>query len=779
MSRSRSKTIGAAVLVALGAHSTVGAQETSQSVDQSAALEEVMVTAQKRVESLADVPVAVTAVSAEAIERSGVNSLSDVQFLAPTIQYTGGSAPSYQIRGVGTNTFDFAIENSVGVQLDGVPQLLPRSAFLNSLVDVQRIEVLRGPQGTLFGKNTSAGIMTITTGVPEFDEVSNRVRASYGSKNEIEASDVFNLPLGETLAWRSMVGYRHRAGFVKNLYTGQDIYERDDHSYNTKLLWEPSDRLKVLLIGDHQRHTDDGYYVWTIRSLGNPLARGNPPITSIPLDYIARTVAAYGITPGADNLEGAWNSPIYNNTKTTGATLQVDYAIGEYDLTSISAWRNGKYDGSMDSDSSPYPFYEQNLFVLDGDQYTQELRLASPTEGRFEYVVGAFFSRYKVDAQTLQTGTFGIVPQTQPIRVTSSALGGVSDFHVDNKNYAVFGQSTLHLTDELNLILGGRVTRDEVDSTFQVLPVPGICQRTFATTGNCYSTPLAPLVGQTPEKTGWSGKLGLQYYVVPDVMTYATVSRGYKGVSVNNVNGASTVVDPEISTNYEIGVKADMFERRASANIAVYYSDYKDFQAQTLLVINGVNQYSIGNAGGLRAQGVEAELAWKASQSISLTTSAAYSDTEFTNFITQCYPLQTPAQGCVTPPGGIAQFQAKGNPLNNAPKWTFTAGASYDRPITESLRVLGSLNAAYKDDVYFQVGNPATVQEGYTIVNATLGLGSSDDTWQVSLFGRNLTDQHYVTLINPLIGTVGGYHNRPAEGAERAIGVSIDWRIGK
>lgn len=778
MTHASSGTIGVALLVALGTHSFVHAQEANQDVS-GLALEEIMVTAQKRVESLADVPVAVTAVSAEAIQRSGVTNLSDVQFLAPTIQYTGGSAPSYQIRGVGTNTFDFAIENSVGVQLDGVPQLLPRSSFLNSLTDVQRIEVLRGPQGTLFGKNTSAGIMTITTALPEFDGVTNHLRASYGSKNELDVSNVLNLPLSETVAWRTMVGYRHRDGFVKNLFTGRHIYERYDRTYNTKLLWEPTDRLKVLLIGDHQRHSDDGYYVWTIRSVGNPLARGTPPINFVPLDYISQTVATYGITPGADNLDGAWNSPIYNSTKTSGVTLQVDYRIGEHDLTSISGWRNGKYDGSMDSDSSPYPFYEQNLFLLDGDQYTQELRIASPTEGRFEYVLGAFFSRYKVDAQTLQTGTFGIVPDTQPIRVTSSALGGVSDFHVDNKNYALFGQGTFHLTDELNVILGGRVTRDEVDSTFQVLPVPGICQRTFATNGNCYSAPLAPLVGLTPEKTGWSGKVGLQYYALPEVMTYATVSRGYKGVSVNNVNGASTVVDPEISTNYEVGVKADLFGHRATANVAVYYSDYEDFQAQTLLVINGVNQYSIGNAGGLHAQGVEAELAWQVAQSLSLTTSAAYSDTEFTDFITQCYPLQMVAQGCVTPPGGVAQFQARGYPLNNAPEWTFTVGANYEQPISSSLRLLGAINVAYKDDVYFQVGNPATVQEGYPIVNATLGIASDDDTWRVSLFGRNLTDEHYVTLINPLIGTVGGYHNRPAEGAERAIGVSIDWRLGK
>jgi iron complex outermembrane receptor protein len=768
-----------AVIALSATTATAVAQQSSATTDtDSVRLEEVIVTAQKREERLQDVPVAVTAVTSEAIENSQFTNLSDIQYLAPTVQYTGGSAPSYQIRGVGTNTFDFAIENSVGVQVDGVPQMLPRSTFINNLVDVDRIEVLRGPQGTLFGKNTSAGVMTVNTAMPKFDGFSDRIKLSYGSRNEIEASNVFNVPLSDTLAWRTALSYRDRDGFVRNLYTGKDIYARTDYAINSKFLWKPNEEFKALLIGDYQRHKDDGYYVWTIRSVGNPLAAGSPPITFIPLNYIAQTVATYGITPGPDNMDGAWNSPIYNRTNTTAVTLQLDYDLGNHALTSITGWRNGKYNSSMDSDSSPLPFYEQNLFLLDGSQYTQEFRIASSDKQRVEYVLGAFYSRFKVDAQTLQTGTFGIVSDAQPIRVTSSALGGVSDFHVDNVNYALFGQSTINLTDSFRLIVGARGTRDEVDSTFQVLPVENICQRTFATTGVCYSTPLAPLVGLKPGKTGWSGKFGAQYDVTKDVKGYATISRGYKGISVNNVNGASTVVDPETSENYELGLKSEFFDRRLSANIAVYYSDFKDFQAQTLFVINGVNQYSIGNAGGLTSRGVELELAARATTDLTMSGSVIYNKAEFTDFITQCYPLQTVAQGCLTPPGSAAQFQAKGYALNNAPEWTLTASANYQHPITAVLKLDGGVNAAYKDDVYFQVGNSATIQKAYTIVNVNLGLGAQDELWHVGVYARNLFDQHYVSLINPLIGTVGGYHNRPAEGAERTVGMSIDLRFG-
>lgn len=757
--------------VALSA-ATIGTAAAQETVGSEAALEQVIVTAQKRAENLQDVPLAVTAVTGDALEASQFTNLNDVQFLAPTVQYTGGSAPSYQIRGVGTNTFDFAIENSVGVQVDGVPQLLPRSTFLNSLVDVDRIEVLRGPQGTLFGKNTSAGIITVTTGTPQFDGWSNRVRLSYGSFNEIEASNVLNLPLSDTLAWRTSLSYRDRDGFVKNLFTGRDIYARRDYAANSKLRWQPGERLSALLIGDYQRHKDDGYYAWTIRSVGSPLARGTPPINFVPLDYIAGTVATYGITPGPENQDGAWNSPIYNETRTSGTTLQLDYELPAHVLTSISAWRNGVYDSSMDSDSSPLPFYERNSFELDGSQYTQELRIASTANDTIEYVIGAFFSRFTVDAETVQSGTFGIVPETQPIRVAN--VGGQSVYRVDNRNYALFGQGTLALSERWRFILGARGTRDEVDSTFQVLPVDSVCQRSFATTGVCFSTPLAPLVGLTPAKTGWSGKVGLQYDLASDVMTYATVSRGYKGPSVNNVNGASTVVDPETSDNYEVGLKAELFDRTLSANVAVYYSDYQDFQAQTLTIINGVNQYSIGNAGGLRVQGVEAELAMRPTTNVTLSLSAIYNDSEFTDFVTPCYPLQTVAQGCVTPPGGIAQFQARGFPLNNAPEWTFTAGANYERDMGETLQLRAGINAAFKDDVYYQVGNPATIQEAYTLVNLNLGLGARDESWRAGVFARNVFDQHYVSLINPLIGTVGGYHNRPAENAERTIGVSLE-----
>jgi iron complex outermembrane recepter protein len=766
------------IAAALGATATVSAPAQQGPADASAELEEIVVTAQKRAESLHDVPLAVTAVSGDALEASRFTSLNDLQFLAPTLQYTGGSAPSFQVRGVGTNTFDFAIENSVGVQLDGVPQMLPRSTFVNTLFDIERIEVLRGPQGTLFGKNTSAGVMTVSTGTPVMGERSNRLHLAYGSYGELEVSDVFNVPVGESLAWRTSATFRRRDGYVHNRFTGDDIYGRRDYSLNSKLLWQATERTRALLVADYQRHNDDGYYAWTIRTVGNQLAAGSPPILYIPRNYIAQTVATYGITPGPDNLEGAWNSPIYNKTRNTGLTLQLDVDLGANSLTSITGWRKGKYDGSMDSDSSPYPFYEQNLFLLDGKQYTQELRLASAERQRFEYVVGAFYSRFIVDAETLQTGTFGIVPETQPIRVTSSALGGASVFDVDNDNYALFGQGTLRMTETDRLIIGARTSRDLVDSRFHVEARPGICQRTFATTGNCYSTVLAPLVGQSPKRTGWSGKLGYQHEFSSTVNSYATVSRGYKGVSVNNVNGASTVVEPETSLNYELGLKAELFDRRFSANLAAYHTHFKNFQAQTLFVINGVNQYSIGNAGGLTVKGLELEMAARPIAELTLSASVIFNDSRFTDFVTQCYPLQTVALGCVTPPGSAAQFQAKGQPLTNAPRFTSTLAVGYTRPVGRGLEFTANANAAHKGRVYYQVGNPATIQGGYAIVNANVGLQSVEGGWGVSAYVRNLLDKHYVSLINPLIGTVGGYHNRPAENAVRTVGVSVDWRFG-
>jgi iron complex outermembrane receptor protein len=352
------------------------------------------------------------------------------------------------------------------------------------------------------------------------------------------------------------------------------------------------------------------------------------------------------------------------------------------------------------------------------------------------------------------------------------------------------------ITDQLQVIGGARITRDDITSTYFVSPTPGVCLRAApgpaqAILGNCVQTPRPPFVGLNPKRTDWSGKIGLQFDINDDVMTYASCARGYKGPKVNNVNGASTLVRPETSDNYEIGLKAQLFDRNMTLNLAAYHSTYKDFQAQTLVVINGTNQYSSGNAGQLRIKGIELESVMLVTEGLKVSANVAYNDSEFLDFITTCYPGQTAALGCqpavaATPTTAAipARFQAAGFPLNNAPKWTYSAAINYERPITDSLKLDASVNMTYKSDVFFTVGDRKTVQPGYSIVNATLGFGAEDDKWRVGVFARNLFDQNYVVQIAPNIGDnrtgaglVVGYHNRPTENANRTLGVSVDFKF--
>jgi iron complex outermembrane recepter protein len=766
-----------------GANAPAMAQET-------VGIEEVVVTAQRRAENIQRVPVAVTAISEQALENSQIVNFVDVPQLAPSLQFTGGSLPFFGIRGVGTLVFDPGVESSVGVLLDDVPQILPRTPFLNTLSDVQRIEVLRGPQGNLFGKNASAGAISITTKSVDLTGFSNETRLSYGTKNDIVAINTLNAPLGESVGTRVTIAYKSRDGFVRNRLTGEDLYERRDLGVNAKLRWTPGN-WNIEGIADFQRHRDNAHATWTVRSVGTGIA--NTPF--IPGNYIATSLAQYGITPGPENTDGAWDGPAYNRTTSLGFTLKADYDFGNFTLTSVSGWRDLDYSIQLDTDSSPLPFYSINSGDIDAEQLTQELRISSNAADGLQYVAGLFYSRMEAGQDVLQAGTYGLIPATSTFRL-GNVVPGVLQTFVEPENLAAFGNVSMPLTDNLRVIVGGRVTRDRFPATFEVLATPNICLRAApgpaqAIAGTCINTPRPAFSERTLSETDWSGSAGFQFNVNDDIMTYAKVARGYKGPAIVVIANQTADLNAETSLAYEAGVKAQFFDRRLVTNVALFQTTYEDFQANTITTFQGTNINATGNAGELRLRGVELETQFSLTDALTGAFNVTYNDTEFLDYLAPCYPGQTAAQGCQpavaatpTSPAIPARFQAAGNPLTNAPEWTMTGSFAFEQPITSRLGFEASVNANYRSSVIYSVGNEGTKQDGYTLVNANVALASQDGRWRAGIYGRNLFDQSYVTQIAPNIGDnrggtgfVVGFHNRPTEASERTVGINVDFNF--
>jgi iron complex outermembrane receptor protein len=763
-----------ALALALGTGSTALAQQAQASANANAGGGDVIVTAQRRSEPLQKVPLAVTAVSGRQLQQSTFTSLADIQFLAPSVQFQSGVSPEYQVRGVGTQTFDYGIEQSVGVFIDDVTQSLPRSPDLGTLADISQIEVLRGPQGTLFGKNTSAGAIVITTNKPQIGVFEDDAHFSYGTANEVVAQDTLNLPLTDDLAARLTGGYVHRDGYVDNLFTHEKLYEHDDATFNGKLLWRPTSNLEVYFIADYQSHRDNGSSVWTIRSYGTGDSGVNPAFASP--TFIRDELTAFGVTPGPNNDAGAWDGPIYTRNNTEGAQVEVNYHLGDYTLTSVSAYRAYDYNVALEVDSTPLPIFDTNTGFIHSGQATQEFRITSPSGRPFEYVAGLYFYDLINNPGQLQGGTFGLEPDSSTTFLSSQ--GGAPRYHVDSRSAAIFGQGTYHITDKLGLIIGGRYTYDDLLSQYHVVPAANFCQVLYVFGAPCL---IGPQAGALEVRHGdWSGRVGLQYNFDKDTMAYVTVARGYKGPTVNNILGASTPVLPETSIDYEGGVKSQWFDHRLTLNVALFYEQFTNFQAQTFDTTVNPPTFEEGNAGGLRSEGVEVEFNGRVTPELNISGGLTYADTYFTDYLTECDPGL--CVGMIDPKTGVFEaqlFQARGDALTNAPRWTYTLAANWHHPLNDKLMVDASANWVWKSAVYFAVGDSNTIQPGYGLFNGNVGIGSPDGRWRLGLFARNLFDQHYVVDIIPTFFDTGGYANFPDPngGSNRTIGVSLDMKL--
>lgn len=738
---------------------------------------EIVVTATRRAERLQDVPLAVNALGGEELVSSGFQNLTDIQYQLPGVQF--GTSPNdagFRLRGVGSaGGFSSSSEQNVGTVVDNV--VIPFGNPVQSLGDLERVEVLKGPQGTQFGKNASSGVVNIVTRRPDLDSVGGSAFASYGELNDFNVNANINVPIAQNAAIAAYGFVRGNDGFVENVFTGEDWGRQRTWGGRAKLLAEVTDTLDVYLIGDYSRTRQDGAgQLWTV----NRLPTSTDPIVN------ARNASllALGIEPGFDNEQSGEDIDTFLREENYGGSVELDLELGDYELTSITAYRffNG-YQTRFAIDAYPLPIFtgfNHAGVAGDGDRsfLSQELRVTSPSGGTLEYVAGVYLSRLKAglngynSAQLRPALPFSATPQL-------SLTAGQSVTRTQTESAAAFVDGSIRLTEQLRILLGGRYSYDWVDAESFSRIDPAYPSFVGP---NGFTVPYTPRPRSTGETNqgDWSGRVGLELRPADDIMLYGTVARGYLGptVTFSGLTGAQVTVDPQTVLDVTIGAKTQFFDRRLTLNVNAFYDDYKNLQTS---VFNGL-EFLTENAGGFEAKGFEVETVLRVGEYLSLNAAYTFSDTEFTDYVTAC-PESIVASGAAAvaascnAAGSTATtplFQAAGEPLSGAPRHTVTAGADYRQPIGNGLALDASGTYYYRSRVQYDPGEAFTNQPGYSIVGANLGIGAEDGGWRVGLFARNLFDKKFHSAVIGLPFTSGaGTVNWNTRDGRRTLGVQV------
>lgn len=689
---------------------------------------EIIVTANKRSESVQKVAASIAVVSSDDLERKNIASVEQLGTAVPGFVYRGGFNPtntSLSIRGISTLSYSRSIEPSVGTVIDGVVIGLQGPNLFN-FNDVSQVEVLRGPQGTLFGINASAGILNISTESPGND-LSVKVGASYAERNQVDLYGAVGGPIaGDKLRLRVSGFYKRYDDYVNNLSTGETLNGDEQYGLRAKLVFEPDDLTKMTINADA---------AWDRSSCCSPVF-----IRLIPGRSNAFDTQFYGpLTPGSNeiNLPGS----TFSKSNGFGFSAQWDRYIGEHLITSVTAYRD-YYIEAETTVVQPSLILPSNFATAKQNQLSQELRLASPTGGLFDYVVGAFYFKQ------LKSGSID-----QKIRLRANGFQQQNRLNfadADNANYALFGEGNFHPTSDITLIAGARWTKFDVNFRNIGLPrEPGYAVANLAP---------GDTIQDSVSAEKWSWKLGARWQMTQNDMFYATVSRGIKGPAFNtlatNVTGPQRV-RPEVATNYEIGFKGSFFDSRVRTSLALFSTTFKDFQAQAVDTdpVSGLRTFILVNAGSIRTRGFEGSLNVYPTETTSIDASVSYIDGQFRDFPGgQCYTGQTAALGCV---GGLQDL--KGAPLPSNPKWSFNIGGE-QRVVLPGASFDGFINLNYnwRGAIQWDIfQDPQAIEDSVGLLSGSLGIRAKNNSYTLSLFGKNLTNKYYTNSLTAGTAIVG------------------------
>ena len=704
----------------------------SQAVDQTAptGVEDIVVTAQKRSERLQDVPIAITALSATALERSGIRSTTDLNVATPSLNITNFSGSLLiSLRGVGTTNAQVGNENSVALYIDGsyVPSLRGSVFSLNS---VERIEVLKGPQGTLFGRNATGGAVQIITRNPSYSP-SVEFAAGYESYDTVNLRGYATTGLTDTLAI-DIAGYYHNQDKTLgvNVGTGNPVGRGREYDFLSKMRWEPDPDTSVTLTGTYANVRDSVGYIYS-RYPNSPYGPG---------------AGFLGTTKPYD--AGADFDPIGHSISKMGS-LNVSHDFEAFRFVSISTLSDFKGSYQLDQDQTPTPLV---YATLPGHEKSgsQEVQFLSPTSSKLQLIAGAFYFR---DVARYAPHIMGLAFPAGQVRSTKQTL----------ESKALFGQATYPIFENTDLTLGARYTWDDISFL-------GVCTNATGTVLALKScNALFPISGQTIQQTSSSSsqpswRASLSHKFTPDVMVYASYNKGYKsgGYNLTSVptDPASVaqpkVPKPETLAAYEVGLKATVLDRRLRFNPSFFYYDYRSLQ---VLVNQGGLTFQ-DNAPKARIYGVDMDGEFVPVDALHILFGASVMKNEFVEWPNAvCYTHRT-----VAPYGSIASTcDVKGKHLPRVPTFTGNLGFTYDIPVGVGKVTVGA-NAYHNGGFYWHPDNRIR-QSAYTLLNADLAW-LPNEVFRVRLYGRNLTNRHYA--VNAQESTFGDYRN---SASPRQIGI--------
>lgn len=737
--------------------------------DGPAANGDIIVTANRRAENLQKVAVAVTAIPEEAIRAQNLADTRDLSRLVPALQFVGGATTkllNFSVRGVGTFVFSDGFDQSVGIAFDGVP-LARSGGSIADLVDIGQVEVLEGPQGMLFGKNASAGLVNIVTRKPILGVTGGDARIAYGSFNELQMNGTVNLPLGDNAAIRASAWRFRHDGFVDAPNLGRKLGKKDSYGGRARLRWQPSTSTDVILTGE-----------WTG-------ADQDPAVTTLRVfatDTLGvRSYEAAQNTPvGPKNLVTTSPVDLFNRSSSQAYTLSIDQDVADHTLSSVTSYRKIKVNENFDPESSNAPLYKS----LQGDnvryrQFSQELRLTSPASQRLRYVLGGIYFRLDLDDYFYST-LVGATPVPSSIGVTTD----LTSIH-----YAAFGEFTFDVTTQLRLIAGGRASHDQVSGNFSrayvapynpPIPFPGV------NTAGASFGPFAYRARTTANEPSY--RFGAQFDAAPDVMLYATASRGYKAPGLDFQFTASAaaaaltglIVDPEIATNYEIGVRSKFLDRKVTLNLTAFLERFRNFQVATRLP-TAAPSFATQNANELRSTGVEGTLDVQPGGGFSFNAAAAYIHARFTDFNdAACYPREPTAPVGTPPTPGLCingTQSLNGQPLNNSPRFTTNMTARQEFRLRGGEQLFVQVNYRYQGkQVFNAVADPFERQKAYSVFNVGAGIRTADDRYGLSLYGKNIFKANFV--YRTVAQLSGAYYSQTvAYDAQRTWGLALDARF--
>ena len=747
-------------------------------------LEEVIVTAQKREQTIQDVPASVAAISADMLERTNTTNFTDLGKITSGVTVNGGQdgfGNIIRIRGVGNNSFAPAIRPAVGIFIDDIPLASTEAAF-NNLADIERIEILKGPQSTLFGKEVSAGAIALTTRRPDTETMDGYVEGNFGTDNLQEYRIGGNLPLGDMFAVRASIYHNERDGLIDNITTGTEMGEYDKDGGRIRVLFEPSADFSAILTYEYHESTVEGSTsvaqeygnLFTLAEIDrNP---GEPTKLNVLDPYDRKNDAA---------------RPSDREVETENIYLNIEWALNEqWALTSVTSQQNWESDvrgqtltdeGFDTADIAVGPYYLGDFINQpESDSFTQELRFSYDSDN-WSSIIGLFYADTELISYTPFGQTIGIIPGRFAFKAA-----GLSEITEDITEWALFTHNIYTIREGLELTFGLRYSDVEKESVKgQLTGVGPIADL------NSPVVPVTPWADDIPkQKDSWdevTGTIKLNYWLTDNLSIYGGWDRGFKAGGHDVCKGTepepicADPFDSEIADNFELGFKG-RFNDNIIWNGAVFYQQYDDYQVEVQDEVGIGN--TILNAASAEISGVETDLQWLASDNFLVEGNISYIDATWDKFDNaECLRPQYQAIKCDSETG---TQDLSGKRLNYTSPWSANVSATWSDSFNNGMGWFIRGEYVYRDDVYFFPDlDPDLTADSYSLFNAQIGLTAEDESWEVMLWGKNIFDEEYLEggsrnrdASEPAFGGTPTEGYRVTAGEEATYGVTLKYRFG-